>query len=340
MHAVKQTATACVALLCVLLLWSVGLPVSANEYYTDGRIVIATEPEELSEHLEYYVDGELADISQMEWVEDGHTGRGLRLNGQNQYLRLGNRTMRVRTFTFTGWINWQGSADPENPDAAYNQHLFTIAKGQENWLTFSPHMRDAEKGIDGAYLGYKLGESQTDIFKPADSQVSYGLWQNQWHHVAVVLSETELFLYIDATLYLSTPLVTYVGDLNANGMYIGGSAYDDPLLNAVIDDMCIYEYDLTYEQILRVYNGIDPSDTETPLPTQPSVSRPTEIPTTMRTATGTQQTAPQTFFSSETGIFDVPLWGLRLVMYLLGTAAVLSVAFSVYEIVRHRERKH
>ena len=184
----KRAVAAC--LLCCLLLSA--LPVSANSYYTDGRIIVASEPEQLSKHLEYYVGGKKADPSEIEWTEEGHTGKGIVLNGTDRYLRLVKRTVQVRAFTFAGWINWKGAADVENPDGACGQYLFTVANKQKNWLTFSPHMQDAEKKINGIYLGHKLGNQQTDMFKEADAGVSYSLPVGEWHHVAVVLSETAM----------------------------------------------------------------------------------------------------------------------------------------------------
>lgn len=332
----KRAVAAC--LFCCLLLSA--LPVSANSYYTDGRIIVASEPEQLSKHLEYYVGGKKADPSEIEWTEEGHTGKGIVLNGTDRYLRLVKRTVQVRAFTFAGWINWKGAADAENPDGACGQYLFTVANKQKNWLTFSPHMQDAEKKINGIYLGHKLGNQQTDMFKEADAGVSYSLPVGEWHHVAVVLSETAMCLYIDGVPYLSVPKVTYLGDLNATGMYIGRGADEAaPLLNAVIDDMFIYEYDLTEEQVLRLYHGIDPKDTETELPTDPTEPLPTAptVTTTVTVPSG-PVTSPQTFFSSETGWMDIPLWGLRWIGYLLAGVAVLSVAFSIYEIRRRRRR--
>ncbi|MBR7092680.1 MAG: LamG domain-containing protein [Clostridia bacterium] len=321
---------------------------AANGYYTNRRIVIATEPGEMSEYVEYYYQDDNGNIvegrpDQMEWGETGYKGQGLRLNGTKGYLRLGAPTMRVRTFTFATWIKWYGSSDPKRGDAIYNQSVFNICKKDgSNWFTFSPLYLGDERGIHGVYVGFKQGDTLTEVYKESIQGLTYTLPTYEWHHVAVVVSETELQLYIDGALFASTPVVTYVGDLNANGMYIGTPAFENGApLNAMLDETYLFEYDLSAEQVNRMYLGIDPDDDVTPTPTSQTEPRPTAVSVTERSTVtlDPESTRVQTMFSGERGIFDLPLWGEYLIFGILGTVLVLAVILSILEIRRRLRRK-
>ena len=340
MDRTRITRAAGLVFLTALLCLTVCLPAAANARYTDGRIIVVGEPEDWPGSLEYYVGQDVSEPENAPWIAAGHTGQGLRLNGTD-YLKLIKQTMQVRTFTFSGWIYWEGTPDPEDPEAVYRQSLFSIYKGKSNWLTFYPHYKDAEKGIDGVYLSYQRGDNTADLFVPATEGVSCGLPMREWHHVAMVVSETDLCLYIDGTLYVSAPVVTYVGDLNASGLYVGqNSLEEDRHLQAVVDDVFVYEYDLTPEQMERLYHGIDPSDTETPLPTGPVTQYPTAVTTSQRvTVVSDDVTMPQTFFSGETGLFGIPLWGQTVILSLLLIVLLSSVILSAYEIRQRRRNR-
>jgi len=77
---------------------------------------------------------------------------------------------------------------------------------------------------------------------------------NEWHHVAWTHSlSSQTIVYIDGSVVLDTTDTTYVksGETIRIGQVNSGSSY---YINGIIDDVRIYNYARTAEQIKRDYN--------------------------------------------------------------------------------------
>ena len=314
--------------------------------YVNDKLNIISEPGETSEYVSFYKEGEKQDLEALTWV-DGRNGQAVQLDGISEYLQVAGAQIKVNAFSFATWINWQGAKDPENPDSLYNQRVFTIARNQDRWFTMSPFLRDPErvdengKIPNGVYWGFNMGGQNGTLveqWNPAvDGQESYGLPQNEWHHIAVVSTGQEIQLYIDGRLWSSDLIVTSIAELQAPNMKIGTGIWENPTLNALLDDTAIYQVALTPEQVTRLFNDLDPFS-EDPLPEPTTGYVPTSPTTTTVTAPPPTTTASRLDLNKPSPLFGVPTWAMYLIITILVLFVVLSIVLSIIETRWRRKR--
>ncbi|MBQ9414033.1 MAG: LamG domain-containing protein [Clostridia bacterium] len=327
----------CAAVLTVAL-WMMAAPsvLAAEGYDEYGCLSIVTEPGQTSEYVACYKGDETVPSEQMTWV-DGVHGKALSLDGASNYLELGFGQMRIAQMTFATWINFRGALTPSNPASAYGQRLFTIHEGEMRYFTVSPHafdanLRAADGGqLDGVYLEFYRGDDEEggseftlQSFvgaRPGQSQL--GVPQNEWHHMAVVADGQTAKVYIDGTLILDDVLMEPIVQMYADGMMIGKGLWNDPLLNAALDDTYIYEKALSRDQILSLMQTGDPALRTAP--TEESRYYPTAAPTTIAPLETTRPV------DKPDVPFGLPEWGFRLVVILLAIIVVITVAVNLYE---------
>lgn len=323
------------AVLLSLLLVTASLPpmtASAAPGYYYGKIPVVDEPETLSTvNVSYYIGEKKTDVSEMVWVDGGHNGKALKLSGNGEFLRLGYTAARAKQFTFSGWINWQGDAG----HGLLGQRVFTIAREQNNYLTLSPYMKDeslraADGFLNGVYMRYQYGGTRgkvVDMYNLASNEVTYALPQNEWHHLAVVSDGRTIKLYIDGVRWFEEQLLTSVAELSAHSVDIGSGEWGDPTLNALLDDVTLYNSAMN-ESRIKELAGVE--ETEPYHPTAPSTTT-TEAPTT--TAPTPTTTMPQTLDKT---VFGVPIWGVRVIVGVVIVYVLLSVILSI---LKRRENK-
>ncbi|MBR0037455.1 MAG: RICIN domain-containing protein [Bacteroidales bacterium] len=78
-----------------------------------------------------------------------------------------------------------------------------------------------------------------------------------WHHIAVTLGEQEVAFYVDGKLVgSSTDITLRPSDIKPVRNYIGRSQYAaDPLFKGYVDDLRIYDFALTAEEVAALYAG-------------------------------------------------------------------------------------
>ncbi len=317
-----------IALLFCVLLSCMALPSAAINYDRTHRLTVVSEPEALpTDGIRYYRGEEQITAEELTWV-DGYDGKALSLPGDGTFLRLDYTVARVTAFTFSAWVNWQGGES--------GQRLFSVARSNENYLTFSPYMYNTAlyKGngfANGVYLRYQYGgENGTvvDVFNPTDEAVSYALPQNEWHHVAVTSDGRTVQVYIDGVLWLEERMMTTVYELNAHSLDIGTGEWGDPTLNALLDNVELYRKVLSVAEI-QMLAGYSEEGETVYLPTAPSVTT-----TTTTTVTTTVPTEPPRQTLGKT-LFGMPLWGVYIVGGIVTAYVTLTVLLNLHE----RKRK-
>lgn len=323
----RLTARWLVWMMLVLLLAATALPslpVGAAGY-RNGRLSVVDEPESFSvADVTYYVGDERTDASQMVWVDGGRTGKALKLSGNGEFLRLGYTVTRVTAFTFSGWINWQGEAG----GLLTGQRLFTLARETSNYLTLSPYMKDETLTADGGYLNglylrYQYGGVNgkvVDMFNPTSSEATYALPQGEWHHVAVVSDGQTIKLYIDGVRWFEEQVLTTMAELSAYSLDIGSGEWGDPTLNALLDDVELYNSALSASRVAELAGAVG---TEPYLPTAPTTTT-TAAPSTTEPTTTT--TAPNTMSAT---LWGIPMWGVYVIIGVVVVYAALAVLLSV-----------
>jgi len=322
------------------------LSVSALEgYETNNCIVFVGEPGETSPYVYYYKGGEQQSTDAMTWVDGGRHGKALQLDGKSEYMSVGYQQTLMNEMTFATWINFQGAVDPANPASAYWQRLLTMASGDLNYFTVSPHavdpaVTDGEGGVlDGLYMEYYRGISDGNseayrmkAFEPSRTNYShYGLPQNEWHHMAIVADEMSVRLYVDGVVALEEVFLMNPAQMNVDSIMIGRSIWDNAPLHAQLDDTFLFDKALTPDQLLALMESGDPSVANNPTPSVPSTSfyQPTAPVTTVpqMDMEARNDDQPLTVFGLE-----VPLWGVAIGVGLLGFIAVMILIVNLYEL--------
>lgn len=322
----RLTAVLAAAVMAALTTIAPSFSVHAAAGYYYGKITVVDEPDTFSgENVTYYVGDEAASASSIEWVDGGHSGKAIRLSGNGEYLRLGYTAARPREFTFSGWINWQGAAGEQ---AAVGQRLFTIYRDSTHYLTLSPYMRDTgmtagDGSLDGVYLGYRYGNTAVNMFNPASGNVTYALPCNEWHHLAVVSDGRTIKLYIDGVRWFEEQVLTTMAELSGSYLKIGAGEWGDPTLNALLDDVTLYNSAFSASRIAELAGGNTPSPAYIP-------TRPDTTDTTSTVApTADDTTDPTTPVTQSPTILGVPLWGIYIILGVVAVYVVLVVVMNV-----------
>lgn len=251
---------------------SLAVPAAAAPGYETGhRLVMASEPGEQSPYTEYYEGETPAPAERMVWTDGGVEGQALSLSGQGEFLRIRYAQLQVHAITVAGWFRWRGAAEGADEAAAFQQRLFTLYRNDQMWLSVKPRWRDFSrtdadgKSPDGVYMAFSMGQGDEtsffDFWNPVTpNRENYGLPLNEWHHVAMTMDGQYLRLYVDGTLWFERLLVLGVEEMRAGTLDIGAGRWGEPTLNALVDDVVVYDAALTAGQIDRLKDGGDPMD--------------------------------------------------------------------------------
>lgn len=283
------------------------------------RIPLVGEPGEEFSYLQYFHGEMQVNSSDFGWT-DGKVGYAMILDGENNYLRFAPETFEtLSSFTLTAFINWQGGAS--------GQKLFTLSQNDYLYLEVSPYVSDPANGIDGFYVeGQGSDMTPVSLYKPVRNDTTFRPKENEWYHLAVVVTPVDISLYVNGNLYLSKETTVPLTDMQFSRFLIGGGFYGDPLLNAMLDEVYLYPEALQREHIALLSAGIDPSvggnlPTQDPYrPTAPSTS--TTKKTTVTGPTNKNEKDDDTLFGLPKAMILIP-GGVLLVV------VVLSILLSI-----------
>ncbi|MDO4994055.1 MAG: LamG-like jellyroll fold domain-containing protein [Bacteroidales bacterium] len=155
-----------------------------------------------------------------------------------RYLSLPHEVGNLSQMTFAMWLRWRGGNA--------NQPIFDFAAGPDQYVNFTP------SDIDGQMkLSIKNGDTEQALISET------GFPKNVWHHVAVTMSDSEVTLYVDGEVVASSDEITLrPRDIRPVLCCIGRAPYaNTPFLVGYIDDLNIYNYSLTTDEILTLMNG-------------------------------------------------------------------------------------
>jgi len=172
---------------------------------------------------------------------NGATGKwnsSLNFDGTDDYINIGRSSPIGQispTLSVSAWINVKG--------------------GENTW-------RSIVEPLTGSYFHLHLQNSnkaEIYFYGPAKSALSSTLFNstnyNKWYHLVGVWDGTYAKIYINGTLEgTSTAGSGNVGAANSN-INIGQGVSSTRQFNGLIDDVRIYNYALTQEQIKQLYNG-------------------------------------------------------------------------------------
>ena len=161
-------------------------------------------------------------------------------NTDQSWVTVPGLNLDTNTVTLTLWLNPNGSQFPNAPGLFVTRGATTIAAGI---------------GYQG---GDQLGYNWND--DPATYNFQSGLIPpfNQWSFVALVISPTNATLYLVNTNGLSTAdnPIAHANAVWDGSAHIGNDANNvDRTFDGVIDEVAVFNYAFTPEQVLNLYNA-------------------------------------------------------------------------------------
>ena len=168
----------------------------------------------------------------------------------NQFTQLPYSVASSDELTITLWVNWRSAT-------AQWQRIFDFGSDTEHYMFLTPNnsytnvMRFAIKnGGDEQYLDCK-----------------YKLPSETWKHVAVVLGKERTVIYVDGQESASSTGITIrPSDIRPVLNYLGRSQFaSDPNLTAYLDDVRIFNYALSGDEVKATMQDLPDGITETEL---------------------------------------------------------------------------
>jgi hypothetical protein len=162
------------------------------------------------------------------------------LNGKASYAKLPDGIINNSQMTIALW------AYVSDITKAW-QRVFDFGNGENQYMFFTPN-----NGSEARFV-MKNGGNEEIL---SASKLSAG-----WHYIAVTISNERVALYIDGDLKdYSDAMTIRPSDIKPRLNYVGRSQFaSDPLFAGYINDLRIYNYPLTGEDITRLYNGEEPT---------------------------------------------------------------------------------
>ena len=168
-------------------------------------------------------------------------------NGKH-YLLLPHEVGNHRELTMAMWIYWRGGNSW--------QRIFDFGNSTDQYVFLTP-----SNGSGRMSLGIKNGGSEETL------TCTKALPTNSWHHVAVTISDAEIIIYVDGEAWATTESITIrPNDFRPGFNFIGRSQWaSDPHFYGNIDDVNVWNYALSAEDVLAVMQGL-PTAIATPSP--------------------------------------------------------------------------
>ena len=176
------------------------------------------------------------------WI-NGVVGKSLKFDGDGDYVDLGNDSSLNMTaqITMAAWIK---------VDTFDREWQAIITKGDGSWRL----QRNGTKGsiefactgafVPGALVGGLFG--------------TVGINDGRWHHIAGTYDGSRICLYVDGRLDISSEAAGSI-EVNDYNLFIGANAEKpDRNFNGSIDDVRIYSYALSAEEVKAISAGQNP----------------------------------------------------------------------------------
>jgi len=170
--------------------------------------------------------------------------------GGNGFVDCGNPL----AFNVTGSITVSAWAKIDQLNTLDRRYQSIVAKGHEAWRLQRYGSDDPiQFKCNGLYSeGTAVDAPETGI------RGSAGVNDGKWHHVTGVYDGKELYLYVDGEIDISRRAWGYTNS-NDSCVYIGSnSQVVGREWTGLIDDVRIYSYALSPEEVKMLYEGKEP----------------------------------------------------------------------------------
>lgn len=171
---------------------------------------------------------------------DGKQNKAVRLDGSTSFVQLPTNIANHQNLTVATWVKWDGGVDW--------QRVFDFGNGEDQYmfLTYSSN-------IQSLRFAMKDGDEEQSLETVLPSPIRV----DNWVHLAITIGDTETRIYVNGELAVSSGDITIRPvDIKPCLNYIGRSQFaGDPMFKGSIDDFCVYNYELSGEEIQKVAQG-------------------------------------------------------------------------------------
>lgn len=198
----------------------------------DATGTTATDSSGLGNH------GTLINMSNDAWTQGIFSG-ALEFDGTDDYvdLPIGSVIQNLTNCTISGWVNWSGSGDTW-------QRIFDFGTNTDYNMFLTPNTNEGK---------VKFAMTQNS-WMDEDQTISSESLSSEWHFWAVTIDDTNGIhtLYLDGEQAAQNTSARYnPSDLGqTTNHWLGRSQYStDPYFDGILDDIRIYNYTMSAEQI-------------------------------------------------------------------------------------------
>ena len=160
--------------------------------------------------------------------------KSLYLKGSDSYLTLPPSVGNLSEMTIAMWVNINNSNSW--------QRIFDFGNGTDQYFFLTPSNGNEMR------LVMKNGSEEQIL---STTKATTG-----WHYIAVTLAPEAVTLYVDGKATTSTSITLRPSDFHPKRNYIGRSQFiADPFFVGYIDDLRIYNYALSADEVETIRNG-------------------------------------------------------------------------------------
>lgn len=180
------------------------------------------------------------------YVDTEKTGKALRLQN-NQYVQLPYEVASSDELTVAMWVQMRNSS------TAW-QRLFDFGNDTDHYLFLTPY--------NGNAVRFAIKNGGDEQYVDSKPRLPLGTWK----HVVVTIGSDKTTIYIDGQESASTTGITIKpSDIRPVMNYIGRSQFvADPSLSAYVDDVRIYNYAVSAEDVKTIMEGGDLTTVQRP----------------------------------------------------------------------------
>ena len=166
---------------------------------------------------------------------EGKIGNGLNLMS-NAFIQLPATIANTREMSFAMWVNLRSNSNW--------QRLFDFGNDTEHYVFLTTKSSYSNK----MRLAIKNGGSEQTLDAPSE------LPSSKWTHVAVTFNNDAVTIYLNGAQAATTSDITIrPADIRPIFNYIGRSQFtSDPMLRAYLDDIRIFNYALTADEVAAI----------------------------------------------------------------------------------------
>lgn len=162
--------------------------------------------------------------------------KAITMDGGSDYLQLPTTIANRKELTLATWVRWKGSGNWQRIfdfGNGENQYMFLTTNADNGQMRFAIKNNGEEQYLDICKLGTYL-----------------------WKHITLTISNDSIVVYVDGEkMAMSTDITIRPSDFCPIFNYIGRSQFrGDAMLKGDIDDLRIYNYALSSEEVNTLFN--------------------------------------------------------------------------------------